>query len=573
MLLLTPPPPVLHVCVDYMHLFSSVRVRSSHLLSSASASLRTHSALQAQLASSVAATEAEVVALVRQAKEHTERAAQLQNEQVRARRELERLGKELAALAAQRSELEASMAASVGSVSRARAKIEAEYKQLRGQHDDLLAAHARQKQSYQVMLQARHEASMSLKQASLSADALGKKLDALKIDKIKRDRLMDKIAKLEHMLGVPDDADPATVAAATAAAAAAASAAATAASPSGSPTTISAPTPACNGALLLKYRYSQLEAEHNVLNVRLNELRLLNHELDEAAREEASALRYRLKQLDKDARDLNKWKSLARAHEHEAKESVQWKARLKQTKQRERILEQELREAAEWKARAKSVEKEVRALRQWKARMDAAGIGGDVPAFARVVGGGGGGGVDGVSSSMMLLPDRRPSLPPAALGSDFASSSSSIAGASSSPSFDSSSFAASLSSYQQQKPVGAGGGFTGLLVGGAVNGGGSSSLHGRADSDDFGFGVGSSLSSGVNSSFGGASAWGSGFVDGLVSDAPLASVASSSSSVSSPAAAVGADVAAGGVSAQDELETDPDADFVHNHPALAFLAE
>jgi len=538
-----PPPPVLHVCVDYLYLFRRVRVRSSSLLSAAAASLRSNRAMQAQLAASVEATEAEIAALQRSSKEVTERAATLTNEGAKARRELERLQKELTSLSTQRSELESSMAASVGSVSRARAALESEYKQLRAQHDSLLAEHAQQKQSYQSLLQARHEASVALKQAALAADALGKRLDSLKIDKIRRDKLMDKIAKLEQTLAVPDDADPALVAAATAAAASSA--------PNSS-------SPTLTGALLLKHRYSLLESDHNVLNVRLNELRLLSHELDDSCKEEVGQLRYRLKQLDKDARELAKWKALARAHEHEAKESVRWKTRLKHTKQREKQLEREAREAAEWKARAGGMEKELRALRQWKSRMDAAGMGGEVPAFARVSGATGG--LVGVGDDTLLdedasglsaLGDRRPSL--------------------------------SLGGLPPQLPLPSNG-FTNLLVGGVVNAGprddGPKHVHSRSDSDDLSFpsharlsdvlglsSSGGAMTSASSTSFAssafGPSSWNGGFGDST--GVPLGSGGLGS----------GADVAASAIEGPmgDAAEAESDAEFAHNHPALAFLAE
>lgn len=145
-----------------------------------------------------------------------------------------------------------------------------------------------------------------------------------------------------------------------------------------------------------------MESEHNILNVQLNELRIASYEAEDATKNEHYKLRYRIKLLEKDARDLLKWKSLARSVEQDARESVRYKTALRLAKQREKLLEKELiirggglndpaiasmtmTQASTpsngmlneiWKLRAKRIEREVKELRAWKKQMEENGMNG-----------------------------------------------------------------------------------------------------------------------------------------------------------------------------------------------------
>ena len=340
-----PPPPVLEICVDYLLLFDRFRVSSHGVLATEHARVRSCVEMQGKLVLEVGRTESEIAALVKKGKEAQERQQTLSNEMKKASKEVERVTKEIAALAKTRSELEASMASSVGLISNARMKLEAEYRALRVEHDAKLQEHAAQKAHYQSLLDHRFEASTALKNAMIASETLQKKLNAIKVQKIKREKIAEKIKKMETMMGInsSSSSDNNNATTTTGASSGAASV--------GQP---------FNAVLAMKHRYDVLESEHNVLNVSLNELRLKSHEIDDLSKNETYKLRYRLKLLDKDQRDLAKWKALARAHEQEAKESVRWKNALKQTKMREKILEVEAKERIMWKIRARDMENEVK---------------------------------------------------------------------------------------------------------------------------------------------------------------------------------------------------------------------
>jgi hypothetical protein len=94
-------------------------------------------------------------------------------------------------------------------------------------------------------------------------------------------------------------------------------------------------------------------------------------------------LRHRAALLEKETRELVRWKSIAKHLEQEAKESARWKALGKAAQQRERALEQAAAEigggAAHWRQRARAFEKEVRELRAWKRAVDASTSGLGMP--------------------------------------------------------------------------------------------------------------------------------------------------------------------------------------------------
>ena len=538
-----PPPPVLEVCIDYILLFDRARLSSHELLRKESVRVQGCLEMQHKLIAEVARTEGEIAALSKKQREATDKHTSVSNDLKRVSKDAERIAKELASLVKTRTDLESSMASSVGLVSNARARIESEYRALRAEYDAKVAAHTRSKSDYQSLLDSRHDSSLALKQAMISCETSLRRLNTLKVAKNKREKLQEKIKKMEGVLGMG------LVATGTVAAGSEGDAGS-----DGSSAAVSS-LPPLNAALAMKQRYDLLESEHNVLNVTLNELRLQSHEIDEMSKNENYKLRYRLKLLEKDARDLVKWKTLARSHESDAKEAVQWKNALKQAKARERALEHEYKETSHWKARARAMEREVRELRQWKARLDATGLGGEMPAaFARdslamhnplgasISTDFDSGAIIGSSESSLLPRHSRTG----SMDHDF--SSHNHTHSHSQPDLDAA-FAASFAAFQQQQQRRSD----------------SSALRANGDS---------------GSSFSASSLHGSGIDPDELAELHSSSAFDRAGHYSSAWSSFGGGGGGSGVDGGGGLGMDvpasgedPDADFTHNHPALSFLAE
>lgn len=79
-----------------------------------------------------------------------------------------------------------------------------------------------------------------------------------------------------------------------------------------------------------------------------------------------ATLRSRLLHLERETRDLVRWRGIARHLELESKELTRWKMLAKASINRERAQEREAKDKVHWRTRARAFEMEMRQLRAWR---------------------------------------------------------------------------------------------------------------------------------------------------------------------------------------------------------------